>query len=110
VSGPPELSWTVLAYRDAGVESEALPRAVWVYGVPSVDALNALLRPFEGRIQTIGYAGREREDDLARMAARLGVSRICALGEMAWPPPDWRHDGRHRLLPLLTWTDWEPTS
>ncbi len=109
VSGPPELSWTVLAYRDAGVESEALPRAVWVYGVPSVDALNALLRPFEGRIQTIGYAGREREDELARMAARLGVSRICALGEMAWPPPDWRHDGRHRLLPLLTWTDWEPT-
>lgn len=110
VSGPPELSWTVLAHRDSGVDSEALPRAVWVYGVPSVDELDTLLRPFEGQIQSIGYAGREREGDLARMAARLGVSRICPLGEMAWPPPDWRHDGRHRLLPLLTWTDWEPAS
>ena len=110
VSGPVDLTWTILAHRDAGVESEALPRAVWVYGVPSVEALATLLGPFEGRIQSIGYAGREREEDLARLAARLGVSRICALGDMAWPPPDWRHEGRHRLLPLLTWTDWEPAS
>ena len=110
VSGPPDLSWTVLAHRDAGVDSEALPRAIWVYGVPSVEALDTLLGPFERRIQSIGYAGQEREGDLARTAARLGVSRICSLGDMAWPPPDWRHEGRHRLLPLLTWTDWEPAS
>lgn len=110
VSGPPDLSWTVLAHRDAGIASEALPRAVWVYGIPSVAALDTLLGPFEGRIQSIGYAGREGDADLARLAARLGVSRICALGDMAWPPPDWRHEGRHRLLPLLTWTDWEPGS
>jgi len=110
VSGPPDLSWTVLAHRDAGIASEALPRAVWVYGVPSLDALDTLLSPFEGRIQSIGYAGREGDADLARLAARLGVSRMCALGDMAWPPPDWRHEGRHRLLPLLTWTDWEPGS
>jgi hypothetical protein len=108
VFGPPDLSWTVLAHRDAGFESQALPRAVWVYGVPSLDSLAALLRPFEGRIQSIGYAGREGEADLARLASGLGASRICALGEMAWPPPDWRHEGRHRLLPLLRWTDWEP--
>ena len=110
VFGPPDLSWTVLAHRDAGIDSEALPRAVWVYGVPSLEWLATFLRPFEGRIQSIGYSGRDGEDDLARLAARLGVSRICALGDMAWPPPDWRHEGRHRLLPLLTWTDWEPVT
>lgn len=110
VWGPPDLSWTVLAHRDAGIDSEALPRAVWVYGVRSVESLDSLLGPLEGRIQSIGYAGSEGEDDLVRLAARLGVSRICSLGDMAWPPPDWRHEGRHRLLPLLTWTDWEPAS
>ena len=107
VTGPADLSWTVLAHRDPGIESEALPRAVWVYGVPSVEALEALLARFERRIQSIGYAGSEREADLSLIGARLGVSRICAIGDMAWPPPDWRHEGRHRLLPLLTWTDWE---
>jgi hypothetical protein len=110
VWGPPDLSWTVLAHRDAGIDSEALPRAVWVYGVRSVKSLDSLLGPLEGRIQSIGYAGSEGEDDLVRLAARLGVSRICSLGDMAWPPPDWRQEGRHRLLPLLTWTDWEPAS
>lgn len=110
VSGPQDLSWTVLAHRDAGADSEALPRAVWVYGVPSLESLEVLLQPFTGRIQSVGYAGRDGETDLARLASRLGVSRICALGDMAWPPPDWRHEGRHRLLPLLTWTDWEPLS
>lgn len=110
VSGPEDLSWTVLAHRDAGSDSEALPRAVWVYGVPSLESLEGLLQPFTGRIQSVGYAGRDGENELARLASRLGVSRICALGDMAWPPPDWRHEGRHRLLPLLTWTDWEPTS
>jgi hypothetical protein len=108
VSGPSDLSWTVLAHRDPGVDSVALPRAVWVYGISSIESLETLLGPFEGRIQSLGYAGHEGEGDLARLAVRLGASRICALGEMAWPPPDWRHEGRHRLLPLLTWTDWEP--
>jgi hypothetical protein len=26
---------------------------------------------------------------------------------MAWPPADWRHDGRMQLMPLLRWTDFE---
>lgn len=110
VSGPSDLSWSVMAYRDAGVDTVALPRAVWVYGIPSVEALHQILRPLEGRIQSIGYAGSEQEDELVRLAARLATSRICPLGEMAWPPADWRHEGRHRLLPLLRWTDWEPAS
>ncbi|MGW8282957.1 MAG: acyl-CoA reductase [Gemmatimonadota bacterium] len=108
VSGPEDLSWSVMAYRKAGIHSVALPRAVWVYAVPSLDALYEILRPFQGRIQSIGYAGNEQEEKLARMAARLETSRVCPVGEMAWPPIDWRHEGRYRLLPLLTWTDWEP--
>lgn len=107
VSGPADLSWSVMAYREAGIDSVALPRAVWVYGVRSLDALYEILRPFKGRIQSIGYAGNRHAEDLARMAARLATSRVCSVGEMAWPPIDWRHEGRYRLLPLLMWTDWE---
>lgn len=107
VLGPEDLGWTVIARRGPGTESRALPRAVWLYGVDSVAEAMGLLAPFEGRIQALGYAGGRDLDALADGAARLGVSRIAPLGTLAWPPPDWRHEGRHQLLPLLDWTDFE---
>ena len=61
----------------------------------------------EGRIQAIGYAGSDGLGALAAAASRLGVSRVAPLGSMAWPPPDWRHEGKHQLLPLINWTDLE---
>jgi hypothetical protein len=105
--GPDDLAWTVIARRGPGIESRALPRAIWVYGVEGVADVLELLAPFEGRIQALGYAGREGLEELAEGAARLGVSRIAPVGTMAWPPADWRHEGRHQLLPLLRWTDLE---
>lgn len=102
-----DLAWTVLAGGDATPRSEALPRVVRVHGVDDLERLAALLAPLEGRIQALGAAGSEGAEELAERAAELGVARIAPLGAMAWPPADWRHDGRHQLLPLLRWTDWE---
>ena len=87
--------------------SVVLPRTVWLYAVKDLDELAARLAPLAGRIQSLGYAGEADSEALARLSAELGVSRVAPLGGMAWPPVDWRHDGRHRLLPLLSWTDWE---
>jgi hypothetical protein len=75
--------------------------------VEDLAQLETVLRPLEGRIQAIGYAGREGAQDLADLGARLGASRVAPLGAMAWPPHDWRHDGRYQLLPLVNWTDFE---
>lgn len=101
------LDWTVLAGGDPEPRSEGLPRVVRVHGVEDLGALAARLEPLEGRIQAVGYAGEQGAGELAERAARLGVARVAPLGRMAWPPADWRHDGRHQLLPLLRWTDWE---
>jgi hypothetical protein len=101
------LRWTVLvsAAPDIGVEN--LPRLVVVSEVAGLTALEAALGPLSGRIQSIGYAGRAGIVALSESAARLGVSRVAPFGCMAWPPPDWRHEGKHQLLPLLNWTDLE---
>lgn len=102
-----ELTWTVLWSAEASVRSENLPRVAWLHPVSDLEALAALLEPLEGRIQAIGYAGSEAIGALAAAASRLGVSRVAPLGTMAWPPPDWRHEGRCQLLPLVNWTDLE---
>jgi hypothetical protein len=101
------LAWTILAAESPAARTESLPRVVWVHQVPDLESLEEILRPLEGRIQTLGYSGSEGLQKLAALAARLGVSRIAPFGTVAWPPADWRHEGRHQLLPLLNWTDLE---
>lgn len=102
-----DLAWTVLAGGDPAPRSEGLPRVLRVHGVASPGRLEQLLVPLAGRIQAVGYAGEDGAGELAERAAALGVSRVAPVGSMAWPPADWRHDGRHQLLPLIQWTDWE---
>lgn len=108
VVGPPgELGWTVLTAPRPRIETEALPRVVRIYRVPDVEGWARLLRPLEGRIQAVGYAGEAELDELARRSALLGACRIAPFGTVAWPPPDWMHDGRGQLAPLLRWTELE---
>ena len=108
VEAPGEsLAWTILASESPVARTEALPRVVWVHRVPDIRTLEEVLRPLEGRIQTLGYSGAEGLHELTALATRLAVSRVAPLGSMAWPPPDWRHEGRHQLLPLVNWTDLE---
>ncbi len=102
-----DLSWTVLLVPDAAPRAAPLRRVVRVCAVASLAELEEALQPVAGRLQSMAYAGEEGVDELAELAVRLGVSRLAPLGRAAWPPPDWRHDGRFQLLPLLRWTDWE---
>lgn len=107
ISSPDGMSWTVIVGGSDPLRTEGLPRVVRVHGVESLSRLRQLLRPLEGMVQAVGYAGGAGVEELADLSAGLGASRVAPLGEMAWPPPDWRHEGRHQLLPLLRWTDWE---
>lgn len=107
--GPADLTWTVLFRARATAFSEPLPRVLWVYGIAGLEELDRLRGVLEGRLQALGVAGlsdidRRRAEELA---VELGVSRVTPPGAMAWPPADWRHDGRMQLLPLVRWTDLE---
>lgn len=110
--GPDDLGWTVLHRSAVGAHSEPLPRVLWIYELESVEELPELRSVLEGRLQALGIAGvsdgvRDRAEELA---VELGISRVTPLGAMAWPPADWRHDGRLQLMPLLRWTDFESES
>ncbi len=107
VSPGESLAWTILSSEDPAIRAESLPRVVWVHRVQDLKALEDALQPLEGHIQTLGYSGAEELQNLAALAARLSVSRIAPFGSMAWPPADWRHEGKHQLLPLINWTDFE---
>jgi hypothetical protein len=43
----------------------------------------------------------------ARLLAELGVSRICPVGRMQFPPVTWHQDGQQVLAPLVRWIDCE---
>lgn len=109
VLGPADLAWTILFRSRVAAYSEPLPRVLWVYGIAGLEELGRLRGVLEGRLQALGVAGlsdtdRRRAEELA---VELGVSRVTPPGAMAWPPADWRHDGRMQLLPLVRWTDLE---
>lgn len=108
VRGPEDLRWTVLLEEGPGIRIRALPRLVQLRPAADLDAAASELAALAGRIQAVGYAGRELAAALAEKAAELGASRVAPFGEVAWPPADWRHDGKQQLLPLVRWTDWEP--
>jgi len=107
LSSEPDLRWTVLVDAKPRLDATPLPRVVQLCTTRDVGDLLTALQPLSGHIQAVGYAGGAGVEALAEGAAALGVSRVAPFGEVAWPPFDWRHDGRHQLLPLLRWTDWE---
>jgi len=107
LASEPDLRWTVLVDAEPRIGVTSLPRVVQLCTTRNVGDLLTALQPLSGHIQAVGYAGEAGVEELAEGAAALGVSRVAPFGQVAWPPFDWRHDGRHQLLPLLRWTDWE---
>lgn len=105
---PTGTAWTVIADPGPAFAASCLNRVVYVKPLAHLDDLPDLLAPVQPYLQTAGVAG----DDAFRLTAAnilgpLGVARVCPLGRMHHPPAEWRHDGRPRLLDLLTWTEVE---
>ncbi|WP_201305293.1 acyl-CoA reductase [Paenibacillus puerhi] len=101
-------AWTVIYHDVTGFEASPLNRTLHVYACSGLEQAAAQLRPFRDYVQTAGLA--VGPDRLERVAARLGscgVTRICAVGQMARTPAGWHHDGRLNLLDLVRWVDLE---
>jgi hypothetical protein len=101
-------AWTVVYDPDPAFEASCLNRVVRVKPVDDLASIPALLRDYADVLQTVGLGAAEgRTASLAAELGRLGASRVTALGEMAWPPPWWHHDGHPPLGELVRWCDWE---
>jgi hypothetical protein len=108
-ASPGGTAWTVVHDTEPTFTPSCLNRTVWVKPVPDLADLPALLAPVKAYLQTAGVAaGTERLARLADALGRLGVSRLCPLGQMAFPPFAWHHDGRGNLIDLLRFSDVEP--
>jgi hypothetical protein len=101
-------AWTVVYDPEPAFEASCLNRVVRVKPVAALADVPALVAELGEVLQTVGVAAGEGETaDLAAALGRLGASRVSPLGEMAWPPPWWHHDGLPPLRALLRWCDLE---
>ncbi len=104
--------WTVVhSERAQRLRPSGLNRTVRVVAVDGVEEALELLRPLRTLLQTAGVAvSVERLAGLSEALGRVGVTRICAMGNMASPEAGWHHDGRFNLLDLVTMVEVEQSS
>ncbi|SDD02086.1 Acyl-CoA reductase (LuxC) [Paenibacillus sp. UNCCL117] len=100
--------WTVIYHGAAGFEASPLNRTLHVFACEELSQAVRLLRPYRDYLQTAGLAvGPDRLERTAAMLGSCGVTRLCAIGQMARTPAGWHHDGRMNLLDLVRWVDLE---
>ncbi|MBA4158978.1 MAG: acyl-CoA reductase [Gemmatimonadetes bacterium] len=101
-------AWTVIYDPDPAFCASCLNRVVRVKPVPRLESVPALVASIGSFLQTVGVAAESaRVLWLASALGRLGASRIAPLGQMAWPPPSWHHDGHPPLRGMVRWCDVE---
>lgn len=101
-------AWTVVFEADPRFQISCLNRFVYVKPVKDMTELLQHIDVVRGKVSTVGLAATEGQmEELVLQLARWGVTRICPLGRMQYPPLTWRHDGRPALGDLVTWTDYE---
>jgi hypothetical protein len=104
----PGTEWTVIYEEDAAFAPSCLNRTLRVKPVRDAADVPGLLEPVRRYLQTAGVSLPEsRLMPLGEALGFLGVDRVCPLGRMANPTPEWHHDGRFNILDLLRWTDME---
>jgi hypothetical protein len=107
-SSPEGTAWTVIYEPDTEFVASCLNRVVRVKPIADLGEIAPLVTRVGPMLQTVGVAASaERMGGIASVLGRLGVSRVAPLGQMAWPPSQWHHDGRPPLRDLVRWCDLE---
>lgn len=96
-------AWTVLLDPNKNFTPSCLNRVIFVKPLPA--ALDAAVLRIRANLSTAGIFPATREN--AARVATTGVSRVCPIGAMQFPPLTWHHDGWPVLGPLVRWIDFE---
>ncbi|MBM3861355.1 MAG: hypothetical protein FJ395_17140 [Verrucomicrobia bacterium] len=98
--------WLVVYEDDPSFAPSCLNRVVFVKPTDGGRRVLEAIQRHAARISTVGVAPiSERTTEFAAQLARLGIHRVCPLGQMQRPPLWWFHDGRANLSPLVRWTE-----
>ena len=100
---PGSTAWTVLYDPEPQFMASCLNRVVYVKPLP--DDLPLAVRRVYKHLSTVGIHPTTPEN--AEKVVLTGVSRICPIGQMQYPPLTWHHDAQPVLLPLVHWVDFE---
>jgi hypothetical protein len=96
------LGWTVVYDPSAHFRVSPGWRTVYVSAVADLDDFIRRMEPASGKLEACAIAGPvSRVDQVTPALERLGVSCICAPGEMQSPPLEWRHGGGAFVLKIL---------
>lgn len=105
---PESTAWTVIYEPDTAFVASCLNRVVRIKPIADLEQIAPLVESVGPMLQTVGVsASAERMAGVAAVMGRLGASRVAPLGQMAWPPSRWHHDGRPPLRDLVRWCDME---
>jgi hypothetical protein len=107
VFGEESGAWTV-SYQceDKKFLPSGLNRTIRVVSVEALADVAAIVAPFKAILQTAGIAAPPTElFSLSAALGAVGVTRVCALGDMTTPEAGWHHDGRFNLLDLVAITE-----
>jgi hypothetical protein len=86
--------------------ASCLNRIVFVKPTDGYKRVLDAIQKYASSISTVGVAPmNERALAFASDLARMGVHRVCPIGQMQRPPLSWHHDGRPNLADLVSWTD-----
>jgi len=105
-ASPTPNEWTVIYEDDPSFAPSCLNRTVFVKPTDGFKRVLDSVQRFSDRISTVGVTPlNERAMAFAADLAKMGVHRVCQIGQMQRPPLSWHHDGRPNLADLVRWTD-----
>jgi hypothetical protein len=90
---PGRVGWLVIYEEDPTFTPSCLNRVVFVKPVERLERVPELVRRLVPHLSTVGIAPMDEKTTvrLAEDLKRLGVSRICPVGQMQRPPLSWQH-------------------
>lgn len=105
-ASPTGTDWVVIYDDNPAFTPTSLNRVVFVKPTDGLKRVLDAVQRFASQISTVGVAPlHERAMTFASDLSKMGVHRVCPIGQMQRPPLSWHHDGRPNLADLVTWTD-----